>query len=110
LTLSPQDSPAIFEGNMDEGRLTLTNISVPGGDIELQLKGRVNFGRNFAILRSNLRGRFALSDMLFEKIPLLAIIKDYKTADGFFPLNISGSGQKPQIRIGNFNLSDMLSF
>jgi type II secretion system protein N len=109
LVLSPRDSFALFEGSLDSGRLTLTNISVPGGDIELQLKGRMNLEQNGGFSRSNLRGRFALSEALFEKVPPLVIIKEYKTADGFFPLTIAGSSQKPEVRIGTFNLSDMFN-
>lgn len=109
LILAPKESFALFEGSLEAGRLTLTNVNLPGSDIELQIKGRMNLERNGGFSRANLRGRFALSDALFEKIPPLAILKDYKTADGFFPLTVSGASQRPQIRIGAFNVGDMLS-
>lgn len=110
LVLAPEDNFARVEGTLDSGRLNIATLEVPGPDVELQLKGRLNFGDNFGLTRINVRGRFALSDMVFEKIPLLSVIKEHKTADGFFPLALSGDPKKPQIRIGNFNLGQMLNF
>lgn len=109
IILSPKDSFALFEGNLESGKLNLTNISIPGNDLEIQLKGSVNYGPQFKVRRFNMKGRFALSEKIFEQIPLLSMIQEYKTADGFFPLNMAGSPQRPSIRIGNFNLCELLN-
>lgn len=110
LVLSPKESYAQFEGNMEGGRLTMANVSIPGSDLELQINGRLGFGNKFDVVRSSLNGRFAFSEMVMEKIPLLAVISEQRKADGYYPLRVSGPFSKPQIRIGNLNLAEMIGW
>jgi type II secretion system protein N len=110
LRLSPVMTPAHVALTWDDGRMVLSQLKFPGDDIELELTGRLQMAPRGGILRSNLRGKFAFSPVLFEKIPLLEVLKEHKGEDGFFPLTVIGSPQKNSIRIGQFDLSEMLSF
>lgn len=109
LVLSPEESYAVFEGDLEKERFSLTNISIPGPDIEFYLNGRLRLNEKAEVLQSKMTGRFALAETLFQKIPELELLNEYKNADGFFPLRISGSFRNlPQIRIGNLNLTQIL--
>ena len=108
LVLSPKEGQALIEGELGEGRLSLTNLSLPGPDFELQVSGRLNLNNNFQIARSALTGRFAFSEALLSKVPMLAMISLERKADGYYPFRLAGSSDKPQIRIGNLNISEML--
>jgi len=109
LVLSPEEDFAIFEGDLEKERFSLTNISIPGPDIEFHLTGRLRLNEKTEVIQSKMTGRFALAESLFQKIPELELLNEYKNADGFFPLRISGSFHNlPQIRIGNLNLTQIL--
>lgn len=110
LVLSPKEGYARIEVEMENGRLTFPNISLPGSDIELQLSGHMNVNNRFVVIRSSLNGKFAFSETLVEKLPVLAMINDQRKADGYYPLTVSGAFARPEVRIGNLNLSEMLGF
>lgn len=106
LTLAPKGSPAEFKAELDNGRFSLKKFNINGGDIELELDGSLNFGKGFTLTNSSMRGRFALSDMIFEKIPVTQIINSFKTADGYFPINVRGPAQKLELKIGTYSLPE----
>lgn len=110
LILAPKEGYASFEGEMADGRLTLPQVSFPGNDIEMQLNGRMGFDGRFAVVSSSLNGKFAFSENMIDKVPLLAVISEQRKADGYYPLRISGPFAKPQVRIGNMNLAEMLGW
>lgn len=113
LILSTNESAAIFEGNLESGQLRLIDFTLPGPDIDLQMKGKMNLRQRKAglqITRTDLKGRFVFSNRVIEKLPILSLVEGQKAADGYYPLELSGSLKKPKIRVGEMDISTMLGF
>jgi type II secretion system protein N len=108
LTLSAGDKYALIQGGMEGGFLKLEELSTPGEDMILQLKGRVQFLRN-NLTRSNINGKFRVSEKLETAVPVFGFLAEQKAADGSYPISILGDLKKPRINVGNLKLSDMLN-
>lgn len=104
IVLSPQESPAEFSGEMENGTLKLRKFNLSGGDMEFELKGDLKFGPAFAVKSGALEGRFGLSEPIQEKIPILKGINGfygkYRTGDGYYPLDLRVNAGNLQVKIG----------
>jgi len=89
-----------FSAELKRGSIRVTSLNITGGDVNLDMKGFVYITPP----RPNLRGRFSLSDKIYEKVSLLDFIKGQKDQDGYYPLTITGTLDKLNIKIGDFTL------
>ncbi len=75
-----------------------------GGDLTLDLKGKVFLSSRFENYRLNLNGSFGASQKLGEALPFLFIVDSQKQEDGSYPLSITGRITKPAVKIGTFSV------
>lgn len=110
MTLSTKDSVVTLEGSLANRQLRIHDLVVPGPDIDLQLKGKLNLSQRKSqvqISRINVKGRFAFTEKLEKQLPLF-LITEQKTTDGYYPLSITGRMSKPKILVGEMDLAPML--
>lgn len=93
-----------IKGKIDKGQVALERIALKGGDLQLDLSGKVFLSNTFANSRFNVRGSFKASPVLEKALPFLFIVEKQKRADGAFPLSITGRLTNPVIKIGTFTL------
>lgn len=111
ITLSSSESPATLEGSLANGQLRLSELTFPGPDLDIQLKGKVNLKQDKAqigVSRLDLKGRFSFSQAVLDAIPELGLLSAQKGADGFYPLNFSGRMEKPSLKIGDMDLASII--
>jgi len=87
------------------GSLNVEKFLFEGGDLGLDLKGRVGFGDSVESTRFDLDGMFNPSTKLSDALPFLFIVQKQKRPDGSYPLSISGRGARPSIKIGTFSVA-----
>jgi type II secretion system protein N len=90
--------------SLGKGTMTFENFDLKGGDLGLELKGKVFLSRRPANYRLNLRGQFSVSEKLNEAFPFLFIVDSQKKPDGSYPLSITGRVSRPSIKIGTFTV------
>lgn len=106
-TLSEKKSPAILQASLSKRQLRIHDLILPGPDLNLQIKGKLNLlqkNREILISRVNVRGQFSFSEKLEKMIPVMPMIENQRTTEGYFPLNITGRINKPKILIGEMEL------
>jgi len=87
-----------------KGTLQFKSFKLTGGDLELDLSGKVFLSNNVENYRFNLTGSFKASAKLSEALPFLFIVEKQKREDGSYPISITGRLIRPSIKIGTFNL------
>jgi type II secretion system protein N len=90
--------------DITRGQATVDIFTFEGGDLELNLKGKIFLAASWQTYRLNLTGSFKMSEKLAEAFPFLFIIERQKQQDGSFPLAVSGRLTAPNIRIGTFSV------
>ena len=95
---------AKFLATLGKGVLSLQSFKLAGGDLNLDLQGKVFLSAEPANSRLNLSGSFATTKQLEKALPFLFIIEKQKGADGKYPLSFTGRFSKPIIKVGTFNL------
>lgn len=96
---------SLIQGEVVKDSLELKTITLKGGDLDLNLSGRVSLQAvKAADYRLALQGQFSLTEALAKALPFLFIIEQQKNPQGVYPLNITGRLAKPAIRVGTFNL------
>ncbi len=111
MDLSSSDNPVRLQGNLESGQLRILDFTVPGPDLDLQLKGKLNLKidkTEVSVTRTDIKGRFVFSDKVNEGVPILSLLNPQKGTDGYFPLAVTGRLDKPSIRIGELDLSQVL--
>ncbi len=94
-----------IKGEVKKEDLVFQSISLKGGDIDLDLSGKVTMvGPSAKDYRMALQGSMKIVDSLVKALPFLFILEQQKTPEGVYPLNITGRLGKPSIRIGRFNV------
>ncbi len=100
---------------MDGGKISLGELTLQGGDLEVKLSGDIQLG-NVGNHRLNINGEIKLAakleDLIFnlvkkkigDSIDLKAILSQKKNAQGFVTLNIAGTTKRPDIKIADFPL------
>lgn len=108
MVLSSDKEPLEINIEMNRNQILINRLNFPGPDLSLTFNGSLNLDRNQTISRFSLDGRFALADEIKAQIPLMAMVDKQMTPEGFYPLSIRGSAKKPEIQIGDFELSSFL--
>jgi type II secretion system protein N len=99
------DKDSRIQGELQKDSLVVKSISLKGGDIDLNLDGKITLqGANPIDYRMALQGSFKITQALTKALPVLLILEQQKSPDGSYPLNISGRLTRPNIRIGKFNV------
>ena len=94
-----------FEAEINHGAMNLKGFQFAGGDLELNLAGKVYLAQTLDRYRLNLHGDFGMSPKLSEAISLVtAFIEKQKGDDGKYPLSITGPVSQPNIKIGAMSL------
>ncbi|MCE9624226.1 MAG: type II secretion system protein GspN [Deltaproteobacteria bacterium] len=94
-----------IKGEVKKENLEISAIDLKGGDLDLNLSGRVVLqGAKASDYRLALQGGFSLTEALAKALPILFIIEQQKNPQGVYPLNMTGRLGKPSIRVGTFNL------
>lgn len=94
-----------IHGEMKKENFEVSAIQLKGGDLDLDLSGRVVLqGPRAGDYRLALQGGFSIAEGLAKALPFLFIIEQQKSPQGVYPLNITGRLGKPSIRIGTFQL------
>ncbi len=90
--------------SLGKGTATFENFALAGGDLGLDLKGKVFLSSRVENYRLNLNGKFSVSQKLGEVLPFLFIIDSQKQEDGSYPLSITGRLVRPSVKIGTFTV------
>ncbi len=93
-----------LRADIEKGQLKLKQFDLVGEQMELSLSGRVKLHKKIEMSRMRLNGKLVLSDDLIKAIPILSALEKQKDKDGSYRLSISGSIDKPSIRIGRMQL------
>ncbi|MBI4412494.1 MAG: type II secretion system protein GspN [Deltaproteobacteria bacterium] len=89
---------------MKEGKLELKELTFPGEDLILDLKGRIQLNKKPDLSRLAINGKFSLSKKMQDALPFVVMIESQKSEDGSYPLTLSGRLNKPRVQIGTFDL------
>lgn len=92
------------KASMGKGTITFQDFTLAGGDLGLNLKGKIFLSSRVDNYRLNLRGSFSASEKFGEALPFLFIIDSQKQEDGSYPLTITGRLSRPSIKIGTFTV------
>lgn len=95
---------SFLRASLQKGKLQLKQLDLLGEDMEVSLGGRIPFNKKLAQSHLFLKGSLQISEELTKALPFLALIEKQKTTEGNYPISISGTLEKPQIRIGRMNL------
>lgn len=91
-------------GDLVKNDLNIKDLSLKGGDIDLNMKGKLTITPKVDDYQLNLDGKFKLTPALTQAIPMLALFEQQKQADGSYDLQLSGRFVKPSITVGRFKL------
>lgn len=93
-----------IRASLGKGVITLEEFRFSGGDLSLDLQGKIFLSSELLNTRLNINGSFSDSPKLSQALPFLFIVEKQKRPDGSYPLAISGRFEKPSIRIGTFTV------
>lgn len=97
-------APAKIDAQIERGNIDVKSFSFAGGDLELSADGKVYGARRLDNYRLNMKGSFKVVPEIAGKVPILGLVEKQKTADGSYPLTVTGRVSKPSIRIGEFKI------
>ncbi len=89
---------------VDRGAIAVESIVLKGGDLGIDLKGKVFLSTRVDNYRFNVSGSFSASEKLGQALPFLFIIEKQKREDGSYPISITGRLARPSIKIGTFTV------
>ena len=92
------------QATLNKGVLSLDALRFDGGDLTLQLAGKVLLSDQTADSRMNLMGSFSTTDKFNRALPFLFLVEKQKQPDGTYPLALSGRVAHPNVKVGNFTL------
>ena len=90
--------------DMGRGVMTVKKFKLAGGDLEIDMSGRIFLSTKVENYRFNLSGTFKTSEKLGEVLPFMFIVEKQKLEDGSYPLSITGRLSRPAVKIGTFSL------
>ncbi|MBT3182337.1 MAG: type II secretion system protein GspN [Deltaproteobacteria bacterium] len=99
-----KSSGSKLDMEMGKGAVQVKSFKLSGGDIEIDLKGKVFLSNQPENYRFNLSGSFKASEKVEKALPFLFIVEKQKKEDGSFPISMTGRLARPVIKVGNFNL------
>ncbi len=94
----------IFSAKMDAGKMEIKAVSLTGGDLILNLAGKLQINKKLPLSRFNLDGTFQLSKKLEDAFPFIIVVDKQKNEDGSYPISFSGHFSKVQIQVGTFEV------
>ncbi len=113
LELSTAENPAILQGSLVNAQIRIHEFKIPGPDLDLELKGKFSLKEEkndtITLVRSDIKGRFALSEKVRTAAPIVSLLDAQKGADGYYPLTISGKLDKPGLKIGEMDLGALFN-
>jgi len=86
---------------IEDGKVDMKEFKLPGPDLSLNLKGKIQLNNKMDLSRVTLDGDFNYSEKLQTAFPLVVVIEKEKNEAGVYPLSISGRFSKPKIKIGS---------
>lgn len=90
--------------DIGRGTITFENFKLVGGDLGLDIKGKLFLSSKVENYRFNLNGAFTVSPKLSEAFPFLFIVEQQKQEDGSYPLSVTGRLERPSIKVGTFTV------
>lgn len=90
--------------SLGKGTATFEDFAFKGGDLGLDLKGKVFLSSRVENYRLNLRGTFSVSQKFGEALPFLFIVDSQREEDGSYPIAVTGRLTRPSIKIGTFTV------
>ncbi|HPM41305.1 MAG TPA: type II secretion system protein GspN [bacterium] len=90
--------------DIGKGTVTFEKFNLVGGDLGLDIKGKLFLSSKVENYRLNLNGSFSVSQKLAEAFPFLFIVEQQKQENGTYPLTITGRLEKPSIKVGTFTV------
>lgn len=87
-----------------KGTISFDSVKLAGGDLGLDLKGKIFLSSKMENYRFNINGAFTVSQKLSDALPFLFIIEPQKQEDGSYPVAIAGRLERPSIKIGTFSV------
>lgn len=87
-----------------KGTVNVEAFKFMGGDLGIDLKGKVFLSSKVENYRFNLTGNFTVSKALSEALPFLFIVEQQKAEDGSYPITVTGRLAKPSIKVGTFTV------
>lgn len=103
-TVFSDEKGGVIKIEMNQGKLELKEVSFPGEDVILNLKGKIQLNKKIDLSRLAINGRFSLSKKMQEVLPFVVMIESQKTGDGSYPLTLSGRFNKPRVQVGTFDV------
>lgn len=103
-------SASVIEAEISKGSIRMEKLILNGGDLQLDLKGRVFMAPSLSHYRVNLQGDFHFSPKLWGVLdpilpePFAKELQKQKGAGDRYPLSISGQLASPQIYSGALRL------
>ena len=104
LTLAAPEGKSQIDLVMNRGSMEIQAMELKGGDLTIDMGGKVYFTQRVRNFRFNIRGKLGLGPKIIEAIPLIASMKKYKGEDGLYPVSVTGQMHRPNIRIGKFRV------
>lgn len=95
---------SLIKLEIGKGAVQVEQFRFTGGDVGLDLKGKVFLSSKVENCRFNLSGSFTASKAFEEAVPFLFMIEQQKQEDGSFPLTLTGRLGQPTIKIGSFTV------
>lgn len=106
-----------LKADIEKGRIQIKSWDLVGEDIVASLSGRVPLNKKFSSSRLYLKGNIQISDE-YEKtyftsggqgvdpalVLLWSTVAKQKNPDGILPLSVTGTFEKPQMRINKLSL------
>ncbi|GEM_PF-2143318 len=91
-------------GEVKQNILEIKELSFKGGQIDLNLKGKITLAPHFEDYRIFLEGKLKPSSLLAQLIPYLVLFEQQKLPDGSFELQVSDSLMNPMVMLGKMKL------
>lgn len=89
---------------VSKGAIVFDTLKFAGGDLALDMKGKIFLSPKVENYRFNLTGTFTASKKLSDALPFLFIVEQQKQQDNSYPLALSGRIGKPVIKVGTFTV------
>jgi len=83
---------------------SIEELIFTGGDLELNLKGKITPGMHIEDYMIDLSGVAKIKGENLQKLPILALLESQREADGTYKLQLSGKLIKPSVTVGTFRL------
>ncbi len=99
--LTHGDGSAI-DVEIDGGKAEVTNCTLKGGDLQLDIKGQAFLEQQFALMRLNLKGKVGFSDSLRQLVPV-AMFGAASPDNQSYSVELSGPIRSLRKKIGTFS-------